>query len=305
MRVVVLGGAGFIGSHLVDTLSAAGSEVLVIDDLSTGCMGNVSGHAEMRVASICDAGLYEIVRNWGAPDAAVILAAQTSVPRSYTQPTLDAGTNILGLINVVRTCVRMGIPHVVFSSSAAVYGQPTCLPVGESHPTDPQSPYAISKLAGEGYLRVLSATAGLVTCILRFSNVYGPRQRSDGEAGVAAIFADRFAHSRGVTVYGDGSQTRDFIYVEDVARAILRTLEKRADGVFNISTNSAVSVMGVFEIISEIVGIRVPMHHQPPRHGDIVNSRLDNRKAMEALDWEPSTGLRDGLRRTISWIKGD
>lgn len=299
MKVTVLGGAGFIGSHLADRLSSTGAVVSVVDNLSSGRLDNIQGKAETHIVDIRSSRLNEAFRLGGVPDAAVLLAAQTSVSRSCVDPLSDARTNILGLINAVQICARIGVSHVVFSSSAAVYGEPEHLPIAETHPTNPQSPYAISKLVGELYLRNLADSAGTNVCIMRFSNVYGPRQRSDGEAGVVSVFADRFARSHKAIIYGDGSQTRDFIYVKDVVDAVVHALERKASGILNISTGASTSIMEVYETMGDITGKRVPIEFQPPRPGDIMHSRLDNRKAMATLGWEPRTDLREGLENTM------
>ncbi len=303
MKAVVFGGAGFIGSHLVDRLVLSSAEVLVVDDLSTGQRNNVNPSARFCLLDICDPALGDVVSSWGKPDAVALLAAQTSVGRSCAEPLEDARTNILGLINAIGICARLGIPYVLFSSSAAVYGEPEQLPVDETCVTRPQCPYATSKLSGELYLQSLALPAGITACIMRFSNVYGPRQRSDGEAGVVSIFADHFARSKRVTVYGDGSQTRDFIYVEDVVAAMVRAIERRAGGLFNISTNTSTSVLDLYRTMGDITGYQVPIDFRPARPGDMLHSRLDNRRATEALDWSPRTDLRSGLERTIASLR--
>lgn len=303
MRVVVLGGAGFIGSHCVDELISSTAEVLVIDNLSTGLRASINPSACFSMLDVCKPELRNAVFDWGRPDAVVVLAAQTSVTRSCTEPLEDAETNILGTINVVELCLQLGVPYILFSSSAAVYGESERLPISEMHVTNPRSPYAVSKFAAELYLMTLAQSAGVTTCIMRFSNVYGPRQRSDGEAGVVSIFADHFARSTGVTIYGDGSQTRDFIYVGDVVTAMVRAIESRAGGLFNISTNTSTSVLDLYTTMGDITGHRVPLDFRPARPGDILHSRLDNRRAIEALDWIPRTDLKSGLKRTIASLR--
>jgi len=303
MRVVVLGGAGFIGSHCVDELVSNTADVLVIDNLSTGLKSSINSSACFSMLDVCEPELRTAVFDWGRPDAAVVLAAQTSVIRSCTEPLEDARTNILGLISVVEMCFRLGVPYILFSSSAAVYGEQERLPIGEMRVTNPRSPYAVSKFAGELYLKTLAQAAGVTTCIMRFSNVFGPRQRSDGEAGVVSIFADHFARSQRVTIYGDGSQTRDFIYVGDVVAAVVRAIEKRVGGLFNISTNTSTSVLDLYTTLGDITGHRVPIDFRPARRGDILHSRLDNGRAIEALDWRPRTDLRSGLERTVASLR--
>lgn len=303
MRVVVLGGAGFIGSHCADELISNAADVLVIDNLSTGLRSSINPGACFAMLDVCEPDLRNVVSDWGRPDAVVVLAAQTSVTRSCIEPLGDARTNILGLINVVELCLQLGVPYILFSSSAAVYGEPERLPISEIDVINPRSPYAVSKFAGELYLKTLAQSAGVTTCIMRFSNVFGPRQRSDGEAGVVSIFADHFARSQRVTIYGDGSQTRDFIYVGDIVAAMVRAIEKRAGGLFNISTNTSTSVLDLYRTMGDIMGHQVTIDFHPARRGDILHSRLDNRRAVEALDWRPRTDLRSGLEHTIASLR--
>jgi len=303
MRVVVLGGAGFVGSHCVDELVLKTADVLVVDNLSTGLRSSINQSACFSLLDVCEPELHNAVSDWGRPDAMVVLAAQTSVAHSCTEPLEDARTNILGLINAVELSLKLSVPYILFSSSAAVYGEPERLPVGEMHAIDPRSPYAVSKFAGELYLKTLAQSAGVTTCIMRFSNVYGPRQRSDGEAGVVSAFADHFARSQRVTIYGDGSQTRDFIYVGDVVAAMVRAIEKKAGGLFNISTNTSTSVSDLYRTLGGITGHQVPIDFRSARPGDILHSRLDNRRAVEALGWRPRTDLRTGLERTIASLR--
>lgn len=303
MRAVVLGGAGFIGSHLTDALIERSVQTLVLDDLSSGSRRNVNHNADFTAVGVCSDGLQDQILAWGRPEVIVLLAAQTSVYRSCVEPLADAYTNILGLINVVKTSIRLGVSQLVFSSSAAVYGEPVELPIDEDHVVDPRSPYAISKYSGELYMKSMAEPAGLATCIMRFSNVYGPRQRSDGEAGVVSVFADRFVRSGRVTVYGDGSQTRDFVYVEDVVEAIVRAIEVRAAGTYNISTNTSTSIMALHREMISITDYEAPVEYEPARTGDILHSRLSNYRAREALGWEPRVSLRDGLGRTINGLR--
>lgn len=303
MRVVVLGGAGFIGSHCVDELISNTADVLVIDNLSTGLRSNINPGASFRMLDVREPKLHSAVSDWGRPDVMVILAGQTSVIRSCTEPLEDARTNILGLINVVELCLQLGVPYILFSSSAAVYGEPERLPISEMHVISPRSPYAVSKFAGELYLKNLVQSAGVTACIMRFSNVFGPRQRSDGEAGVVSIFADHFARSQRVTIYGDGLQTRDFIYVGDVVAAMVRAIERRAGGLFNVSANTSTSVLDLYSTMGDITGRQVPVDFRPAHPGDILHSRLDNRRAIETLDWRPRTDLRSGLERTIASLQ--
>lgn len=302
-RAVVTGGAGFIGSHLVEALVAEGWRVGVVDDLSSGSASRVPPEAELVAADVRSPQARDFVVRF-RPHAVAHLAAQVSVARSVGDPVLDADVNVVGTIAILLASREAGVRRVVFASSAAVYGAPAYLPIDEGHPTRPLSPYGISKLAGEHYVRVLAEAWGAGWVVLRYANVYGPRQDAQGEAGVVAVFADRVVRGEGaLPVHGDGLQTRDFVYVGDVAEATLRamTLDAAAGRILNVGTGQETSVLELAEAIWRAAGRQgpLPVEHQPARPGDIRHSRLDVRQAADGLGWRASVGLEEGLRRTL------
>ena len=303
MRILVTGGAGFIGSHTVDLLITEGHEVLVVDDLSSGSAGNVRPPAQLVVLPIESPRLSRAFKGFG-PEAVVHCAAQTSVAVSWRRAGKDAAINIGGSINVIENSVRFGVKRLAYCSSAAVYGNPLAVPLSEAHPTSPISPYGISKLAVEHYLRAYSEQYGLSYAALRFANVYGPRQKAELEGGVVAVFLDKIASGETLVVEGDGRQTRDFVFVGDVARALVLAVEAggkaRHGGSFvaNVSTSSETSINDLFETIKEITGRRVAPAYGPPRPGDIRRSCLDNSRLKELLEWSPGVTLQDGLAAT-------
>ncbi|MBE3575338.1 MAG: NAD-dependent epimerase/dehydratase family protein [Firmicutes bacterium] len=320
MRVVVTGGAGFIGSHTVDLLLQQGFDVIVLDNLSTGSRENLPQDVRLVVRDVRDPGLAGLFREI-RPDAVVHLAAQVSVARSVANPLEDAQINIEGLLNVAKALDACGGGRLVFSSSAAVYGSNPNFPLQEEEPVQPTSPYGIAKAAGEMYLRSLSQgvdgqKAGWDFVILRYANVYGPRQSVAGEAGVVAAFAWRLAEGKMPVIYGDGSQTRDFVFVEDVARANLAALTVPCAGgmLCNISSQQDISILGLLELMIQAAkSLRMaPWHAQagpvvpafgPPRPGDLCASLLDRTRAQKVLNWCPRVSLPDGLSKTLEWFR--
>ncbi|HET7559413.1 MAG TPA: NAD-dependent epimerase/dehydratase family protein [Limnochordia bacterium] len=297
MRVLVTGGAGFIGSHLVRRLVGAGYEVAVLDDLRAGTAAPV-GVAFHRLS------LAESARAVAdfKPERVVHLAAQIDVRRSVADPAGDAETNIVGSLRLFDACVKHGVGKVVFASSAAVYGDPQRLPVDEAHPTLPQSPYGLAKLTVERYLALYRTLYGLPYTVLRYANVYGPGQQAEGDGAVVAVFAARLAKGEPLTIDGDGRQTRDFIHVADVAAAIERALTRGDDKVLNISTGEEITVLRLLELMTAGRTGNLRIAHGPPRAGDIRRSVLSNRAAVTSLDWSPQLQLDQGLRETLaSW----
>ncbi|MGE5508459.1 MAG: NAD-dependent epimerase/dehydratase family protein [Chitinophagales bacterium] len=301
MRCVVTGGAGFIGSHLVDALVGRGDEVLVVDDLSTGRAENLNPRARFVHASVCSYEARRAIMNF-RPEVAFHLAAQASVGRSTQDPAKDLEVNVAGTLNVAVACAKAHAERLVFSSSAAVYGNPVSLPISESHPTEPLSPYGLSKLTAEKYLGLLRLQHSLDTVVLRYANVYGPRQSAEGEAGVVAIFVERARHERPIEVFGDGQQTRDFVHVSDVVAANLLAAERGAPGPLNISTGVATSVAALHELVAARSGRAAKVVHRPPRPGDIRHSTLDNSRAREVLGWEPRMTLTAGIADFFSQV---
>jgi UDP-glucose 4-epimerase len=303
MNVLVTGGAGFIGSHIVDLLVEKGCTVSVADNLSTGRIENINSGAIFYNIDICDPGLADIFAR-EKPAAVVHLAAQVDVQRSLKDPRADAEINILGFINLLNTCVGCGVGKVVYASSAAVYGSPVYLPVDERHPAAPQSPYGLSKYTAEHYLRLYREMHGVNYTVLRFANVYGPRQDATGEGGVVAIFIDKLAQDVNPVIFGDGEQTRDFIYVKDVAGACVAALRRGDGGTFNVSTGKGLTVNHLYQVLKAVTGSQLEPLHQPPRPGDITHSTLSNAKACVSLDWRPRHILAEGLQETVAFSTG-
>lgn len=304
MNVLVTGGAGFIGSNLVDALLRQAGRVTVIDDLSTGRRANLPPEVTLYRQDIADGeALAEILRQ-ESPEVVFHLAAQISVPRSLAEPGLDAGTNIVGTLNLLEACRLSGTRKVIYSSSAAVYGTPESLPVREDHPCRPLSPYGISKFSAELYLATYRHLYGLDYTILRYANVYGPRQEDSGEGGVVAVFIRHLLDGRPPVIYGDGEQTRDFIYVGDVVAANLQAIDRGAGQVLNISRGAPTSVNALLDILQRIAGTSLAPRREPPRPGDIVHSYLDNSRARRELAWGgPACGLEEGLRQTLEYCR--
>lgn len=316
-HVLVTGGAGFIGSHLVDRLLASGHRVTVLDDLSTGRLDNVAAHASDPRFRLVQADVAEpIAPDLGGADRpthVVHLAAQVSVARSMTDPASDARVNLVGLLRVLDFARAAGVRRVLHASSAAVYGE-VPLPAREDAAVAPISPYGLHKLAGEHHLRIAalgSDPARLDTASCRFFNVYGPRQVPGSEyAGVIAIFLARAAAGRPIAIYGDGAQTRDFVYVGDVVAALARLLfaEDRHDGrVFNVGTGHETAIRALAEAcvaaVPEPAAGRSTIGHEPPRAGDIARS-VAAAERLRATGWTPAVALADGLARTARWLLG-
>lgn len=307
MKVLVTGGAGFIGSHVVDRLLREGYRVVAVDDLSTGRREQVDRRATFYHLDVAGEELGAVMER-ERPDYVIHQAAQARAGQALADPVQDGRVNILGTVNLLQACARLGVRKVVYASSAAVYGEPRYLPLDEGHDRCPSSFYGISKLAGEMYVRAFWELHGLPYTILRYSNVYGPRQDALGEGGVVAIFIHRLLRGERPVVHGDGEQTRDFVYVEDVAEANLLALSRGDGQVVNISTGKACSVNRLLAMLNEVVKEETvegpdPVHG-PPRPGDIVHSCLDNRLAVKVLGWRPLHGLGDGLRKTVEFYLG-
>lgn len=309
MRVIVTGGAGFIGSNLVHTLLGGGAAVMVVDDLSTGSMDNVDPRTDFRRMDILDEGLAELFRTF-EPDAVVHLAAQASVVESIKDPERDREVNALGTRAVALAAAAAGARRVVSASSAAVYGEPAELPLAESSRTVPINPYGASKLEAEGLLAQALAGTGTDYASFRFANVYGPRQDARGEGGVVAIFCDRIAHGQPPIVFGDGKQTRDFIFVGDIVAAIVSALSFDGSLVteqgasYNISTGTRTSVDALIMPLRVAAGFMGEVEYRPAREGDILHSVLDPTKAADVFGWTAGVPLDTGLALTWRWFSG-
>jgi len=312
MRVLVTGGAGFIGSHIVDQLVADGHEPVVLDDLSSGSRENIAAGVAFHQVDIRDAGNVRRVFDEVRPDAVCHQAAQLSVSRSVREPSFDATVNVLGLLNVFENAVRVGVRRIVFASSGGVLYGDVDSPAPEDHPAAPISPYGVTKLAGEGYLRFFTREFGIEGVALRYSNVYGPRQNPHGEAGVVAIFCRKMLAGEAATVNGDGRYVRDYVYGPDVARANVLALTRPLGenfGAFNIGTGTPTDVNQLAGEIRRLVGatgdssIEVPEPvHGPDRPGDLRSNLVDASAADAALGWRPSVDLAEGLAHTVAWF---
>jgi UDP-glucose 4-epimerase len=303
MRVLVTGGAGFIGSHVCDALLARGHEVLALDDLSSGKLENLHPGVRLIVADVRSAEAAGAIQAW-RPQALCHLAAQISVRHSVEDPGRDADCNVLGLINVLEAARRAGAKKVVFSSTGgAIYGEQDVHPAAESHALRPASPYGCAKAAGELYLGYYHRHYGLEGVALRYANVYGPRQDPHGEAGVVAIFSQRLLAGRACDIYGTGAQTRDFVYVADVARANVLALEGDFVGTVNIGTAVETSINRLYWMLARAAGTDAAPRHLPAKPGEQLRSSIDPSLASRALGWRPLTALGEGLRATLDFFR--
>jgi UDP-glucose 4-epimerase len=295
MTILVTGGAGFIGSHLVDALQKKTEEVHVVDDLSTGKLENLNPSATFYKMDICDSGFGDLICSI-RPEVVFHLAAQVSVPHSIQNPYEDARVNVLGTVNLLDACVKAGVKRVVFSSSAAVYGMPQYLTINEAHPLHTISPYGASKAAAEEYIRLYQRMYGINYIILRYANVYGPRQDAEGEGGVVSIFDRRLASRDALTIFGSGEQTRDFVYIKDIVRANLAAASCSPNHTVNVSTGEATSINELAQTMISTTNTSVEIIHQPERQGDIQHSVLSPQLALEVMGWKPIYKLKDGLK---------
>ena len=303
MRALVTGGAGFIGSTLVDALVAAGHEVTVVDDLSRGRREQVNPAATFVELDITSDGLATAIAD-ARPEVVFHQAAQIDVRRSVSEPLLDVRINVLGTVNLLQACVGAGVRRVVFASSGgAVYGDTEVLPTPEHEPCEPASPYGIAKLVAEHYGRVFATIHGLEFTALRYANVYGPRQDPHGEAGVVAIFAERLLRGEGCVINGDGEQTRDYVHVDDVVGANLHAAGAAGTGVVNIGTAREASVNEIHRILASAAGAPGEAAHGPAKAGEQRRSCVAIDRAGELLDWVPRVRLEDGLRATLDWFR--
>jgi UDP-glucose 4-epimerase len=303
MKVLVTGGAGFIGSHLVDRLVQEGHEVVIVDNLSTGKRRNLNRTARFYKLDIQSWRLERVFRN-ERPNIVMHLAAQMDVRKSVEDPIFDAQVNVLGMLNVLQQSIKHGVRKVVFSSSGgAIYGEQEIYPVPESHVTRPLSPYGISKLCGEQYLSYYQRVSGLQMVSLRYANVYGPRQDPDGEAGVVAIFIQKLLNNEQAIVYGNGRQTRDFVYVDDVVEANLAVMGQETQGTYNVGTGEETSINDLLRILIAHTNSTCKEVHGPAKLGEQVRSVIDSNKLRQELSWEPRTELREGLKRTVDYFR--
>ena len=301
MKILVTGGAGFIGSHLLQLLQGQqGVEVVVYDNLSSGRREHVPKGIRLVEGDVRDAeGLARLFASEGF-DSVVHLAAQTMVPYSLSHPEEDCQINLLGLINILECCRKYAVKHIVFSSSAAVYGDNLNIPLHEEEKPMPTSAYGITKMASEHYLRMYHDLYGLNTTVLRFANVYGERQGAGGEGGVVSIFCKLLAAGQGVTVFGNGEQTRDFVYAGDIAEALWRGSQLEGHHVINISTQKETTVNQLLAAFKQAVGREFTVQYAPIREGDIFRSVLANGRCVELLGFCPAMNLQEGVARTYA-----
>ncbi|MFQ5682039.1 MAG: NAD-dependent epimerase/dehydratase family protein [Candidatus Binatia bacterium] len=303
MRIVVTGGAGFIASHIVDAYVAKGHEVFVIDDLSSGSRKNVNRRAMFYHMDICDPAVSKLLSDI-SPDVLNHHAAQMDLRRSVADPLFDARINILGFLNLLENCKRTGIKKVIYASSGGVvYGEQGIFPAAENHPRSPLSPYGVSKLTGEQYLVYYHKNFGLSYSGLRYANIYGPRQSSIGEAGVIAIFIGRLLAGKAPLINGDGKQTRDYVFVEDVVAANVLALDSHYVGYLNIGTGQETDVLTLFNFLRDKIGSKVEAIHGPAKAGEQRRSSLDASLAAKVLGWIPQTRLESGLEKTIAYYR--
>ena len=300
---MVTGGAGFIGSHIVDRLVELGHKVAVVDDLSSGRKEYLNSQVhlyEIDITSPRLADVFDVER----PQIVDHHAAQIQVQLSVREPIKDAQVNILGSLNLLENARRYGVEKVIFASSGgAIYGEPDYLPCDESHPIRPLSPYGASKYAVETYLQLYKQTYGLTYTILRYANIYGPRQDPYGEAGVVAIFAQAMLEGRVPTIYGSGDQERDFLYVGDVVGANLAAMSNGDGQAYNIGTGRSTSVNRIFHQLKDIIKYREDAVHGPSKPGEVFRTFLDISKAQEELGWRATISLEEGLRRTVDYFR--
>ncbi len=303
MKILVTGGAGFIASHIVDAYVQLGHEVAIIDNLVTGRRENLNPKAVFYEMDIQDANIVDVFARHRF-DVVSHHAAQMDVRRSVEDPVYDAKNNVLGMLNVLQACVKYGVRRFIFASSGgAIYGEQVAFPADESHQTQPTSPYGITKLVGEKYLYFYALNYGLGYTILRYANVYGPRQNPHGEAGVVAIFCNRLLAGQQAIINGSGEQTRDFVYVRDVVDANVKALERRENEIFNIGTAKETPINEIFRRLNELTGAGMKEEHGPAKSGEQFRSVIDYRHAERVLGWRPKYDLNTGLRETVEYFK--
>ena len=301
MRILILGGAGFIGSHLVGLLNNSEHELVVLDNLSSGSRENIPSTVKFYQMDIRDNDLDKIFGEYHF-DVVVNLAAQTMVPYSLEHPDEDADINILGLINVLNCCRKHSVQRVIFSSSAAVYGNNINVPLKENEAPMPTSFYGLTKMTAEHYMRVYNELYGFDAIVLRFANVYGERQGNGGEGGVISIFAKRIAEGLPISLFGDGEQTRDFVYAGDIAEAIAAALDVQGYHIINVSNAIEISINELIQNFAQVAQKEIKVDYQEARAGDIYRSRLDNSCLKKELGILPQTTLQEGLLKTYDYF---
>lgn len=304
MEILITGGAGFIGSHILAQLQGRRDmDVVVFDNLSSGSKEHVPAGMELVEGDICDEAAVDALFADHHFDAVIHLAAQTMVPFSVDHPAEDCRINLEGVLHVLEACRIHGTGHILFSSSAAVYGDNLHIPLKETERLVPTSPYGITKMTTEHYLRVYHELYGMDATVFRFANVYGERQGEKGEGGVVSIFCKLLSQRQGITVFGDGNQTRDFVYAGDIAQAIIRALPLKGYHTMNVSTGQETSINDLIRSFEKAVGYTVPVQYTAPRTGDILRSVLSNEALKRDLGFVPEMDLEEGIRRTYDWYR--
>jgi UDP-glucose 4-epimerase len=306
LKILVTGGAGFIASHITDALVNEDHQVVVLDDLSSGFEKNVNPKAKFVKGNICDKELVEKLFSEENFDLVNHHAAQMDVRRSVKDPAFDANTNIIGTINLLQNAIKYKVKKFMFASTGgAVYGEQIYFPADENHPTQPKSPYGISKLAVEKYLYFYNAEYGLNYTILRYANIYGPRQNPFGEAGVVAIFTSKLLKDEQPIINGDGKQTRDYVYVGDVVKANLLTLENNSNDIYNVGTGIETDVNSLFTKLNNILKTNKPEKHGPLAAGEQLRSVITSEKFHKKFGWKPSKRLEEGLEHTVEYFRNN
>lgn len=304
MNILVTGGAGFIGSNAVDAFINAGHTVVVIDDFSSGKQENVNAKAKVYTMDIQDPAVENIFRDEKI-EVMAHFAAQMDVRRSVADPKFDASVNVLGFLNLMEQGRKYGLKKVLFSSTGgAIYGEQDYFPADEQHPTRPLSPYGITKLVTEKYLFFYKEIYGIDHVILRYANIYGPRQNPHGDAGVVAIFTQKMLKGEQPIINGDGKQTRDYVFVGDVVQANLLGLTYKGSNIFNIGTGIETDVNQLFHHLKNLTGASAAEQHIPAKAGEQMRSVISSKKIGEALGWKPTVTLEEGLKRTVEFFKG-
>jgi UDP-glucose 4-epimerase len=304
MKVLVTGGAGFIASHVVDAYVERGHDVTVVDDLSSGLRENVNPKAQLVVADLRDPQTVDALRGRKF-DLVNHHAAQIDVRVSVADPAADAELNVVAALRLFQALIEDGVRKIVFASSGgASYGEPHYAPQDEQHPVNPLSPYGCAKLAIDQYLGFFRHVYGVKAVSLRYGNVYGPRQRKDGEAGVIAIFAGVLLDGQTPRINGTGEQTRDYVFVEDVVRANMAASELDLDGIYNVGTGTETSVNALYAALTRVLGIDTPAEHGPAKAGEQLRSILDGSRLRNAANLPEPVQVEDGLRRTVEWLRG-
>jgi UDP-glucose 4-epimerase len=301
VRVVVTGGAGFIGSHVADAFLERGDDVLVVDDLSSGSRDNVHPKAELAELDIADAAALRKRLDTFEPELIAHLAAQSSVTISVENPDLDFASNVRGTFNICQAAAGLRTRVLFASTGGALYGNDVLIPTPETYVAKPLSPYGASKLAGEAFVATQARSEGLDHVVLRLGNVYGPRQNPHGEAGVVAIFSDRLLDGETPVAYGNGRPTRDYVHVADVTRAFLLAADRAVAGTFNIGWGKEVSVLELLEVLQRAAGTDVEPRLEPLRAGELDRSAIDSTAAADTLGWKPQIALENGVAETFRW----